>query len=147
MIAISACLIGVPCRYNGKAATSKDLMKALKEEELLAFCPEILGGLPTPRQPAEIINGTGIQVLKRERKIFDRLGNDITAAYIKGAYCSLDLLKKHGVKEAYLKDNSPSCGVTKIYDGSFTQNKINGFGVTAALLNDSGITVYHELRF
>ena len=147
MIAVCACLLGIPCRYNGKTATSKDLTRALKEEELLAFCPEVLGGLSTPRQPAEIFNGTGVQVLKGECRVYDCFGNDRTSAFITGAYKSLELLKKHGVKKAYMKDNSPSCGVTTIYDGSFTNNKIKGVGVTTALFESEGITVHHELRF
>ncbi|RQD70086.1 MAG: DUF523 domain-containing protein [Tindallia sp. MSAO_Bac2] len=145
MVAVSSCLMGIPCRYNGKHYYRKSLMKKLNNTDILAICPEQLGGLPTPRNPAEIVMGSARQVLDGKCMIIDNLGNNVTKEYISGAYRTLALLKTHGIKTAFLKDGSPSCGTTYVYDGTFNVKRVNGSGVTATLLAASGINLYNEL--
>lgn len=133
---ISACLLGDRCRYDGKSVPLPDgTLRTLKEKYILIpVCAECLGGLPTPRIPAERING---RVIRRD-------GIDVTAEYIKGACAVLCAAKEKGAACALLKERSPSCGRGKIYDGTFTGTLKEGNGVTADLLLKNGITVYGE---
>ncbi|MEM1538910.1 MAG: DUF523 domain-containing protein [Candidatus Bathyarchaeia archaeon] len=127
----SACLLGVRCRYDGRSALNKKVVGLLKVETLIPVCPEQLGGLPTPREPAEI----------REGKVITRSGIDVTENFKRGAEQTLKLAKLFNVKEAILKQGSPSCGCGRIYDGSFTGKIIKGYGVTAALLKKNGVII------
>ncbi len=133
-ILVSACLLGFPCRYDG-ASKQNEVIDKLKERfELIPVCPETLGGLPTPRPPAEIRDG---QVVNKE-------GFDVTKEYALGALKTLELAKKHNITRAILKERSPSCGKGKIYDGSFSGTLTDGNGITAELLLKNGITVLGE---
>ena len=137
-ILISACLLGLACRYDGdvsRAAFDDDTIKRLtSEHNLVPFCPEIYGGLRTPREPAEIQSG----------KVISKIGSDITESYTKGAREALKIAKLLGCKAAILKEKSPSCGSGKIYDGSFTGTLTDGDGITARLLSKNGIAIYGE---
>lgn len=131
---VSACLCGKACRYNGSAAPDH-LCMALAEKGLaLPVCPECMGGLDTPRPPLEIRGG----------KVFDKNGEDRTDACAKGALAALRLAEEHGIQTAILKERSPSCGSSLIYDGTFSGCLIPGEGLTTALLRQNGITVYSE---
>jgi|SRR3712207_2002902 len=147
MILISACLCGVNCKYNGKNNLNEKFLNLLKEGRAILVCPEQLGGLETPRKPHEIINGDGKQVLDGTGKLVSVDGDDSTDKFLKGAYETLNIAKKYNVKKAILKSKSPSCGLGKIYDGTFSGNKIQGNGVTAELLLREGIKVYTEETF
>ncbi len=137
-ILISACLLGLACRYDGdvsRAAFDDDTIKRLtSEHNLVPFCPEIYGGLRTPREPAELQSG----------KVISKIGSDVTESYTKGAREALKIAKLLGCKAAILKEKSPSCGSGKIYDGSFTGTLTDGDGITARLLSENGIAIYGE---
>ena len=143
MIAVSECLRGTPCRYDGMAKPNKGAQELVKAGAV-CICPEVLGGLDTPRSPAEIQGGDGFDVLCGKAKVVNKAGEDVTAQYVKGAEIVLELCKKYGVTEAVLKEKSPSCGCGRIYDGTFTGTLTDGDGVTAALLKENGIKVYGE---
>lgn len=143
-VMVSACLMGINCRYDGTAKTVPELVEVLHGMELVPFCPEVLGGLETPRPPAEIQDGTGAAVLAGSARIFDRAGVDKTAAFIKGARAVLDLAREVQPEFVILKANSPSCGTGRIYDGSFGGVLRDGDGVAGALLRSAGIRVYSE---
>lgn len=141
--AVSACLAGEKCRYDGKA-NPDDRAILLKEQGALLICPECLGGLSTPREPAEIIGGDGSDVLDGKARVVTCSGKDVTEAFLAGAAHALTLCREQGITQAYLKARSPSCGCGIIYDGSFSGTRIKGDGVTAALFKRSGIRVYTE---
>ena len=129
-ILISACLLGFPCRYDGGVLEKINL----DSFELFPVCPEVLGGLSTPRPPSE----------RRGRKIVNMKGEDISEAFHLGAKAALEIMKKQNIQIALLKEHSPSCGVNLIYDGSFSGNKVKGRGVFAELLLEKGYRVYSE---
>ena len=131
---VSACLCGHPCRYDGGQFDIPALQALEASGEAVAFCPECAGGLPTPRIPCEIC---GDRVISRE-------GQDCTAAYRRGAEAALAMCRRLGLTAAILKDGSPSCGVTRIYDGSHTGQCIPGQGITAARLAENGIALFSE---
>lgn len=132
---ISACLCGCPVRYDGGGYTQYPLFRRLVEQGLaLAFCPECAGGLPVPRLPAEC----------RGSRVVTRDGDDCTQAYERGARKALALCREVGIRVAILKENSPSCGTTRVYDGRFRGVRIPGEGVTARLLRRHGIRVLSE---
>lgn len=136
---ISACLCGQNCRYDGGSFDYPTLRRLVDKGLALPFCPECAGGLPTPRTPCEIVcapDGT--------RAVISRTGTDCTAEYLLGAERALALCRKHGLIGAILKDGSPSCGVSRIYDGTHTGRRITGRGITAALLAPNGIALYTE---
>ncbi len=116
----------------------------LKEGKAIPVCPEQLGGLPTPRNPAEIVGGDGDDVLDGKARVIDLEGNDVTRQFLAGAEQALQLAQKVGATVAILKENSPSCGSSHVYDGSFSGNKKPGVGVTAALFRRNGIRVESE---
>ncbi|WIF94278.1 DUF523 domain-containing protein [Caminicella sporogenes] len=147
MILVSACLLGIDCKYNGKNNYNKDLKKFLKDKKYIIVCPEQLGGLPTPRKPSEIIAGDGYDVLDGKKKVLNLKGDDVTDYFIKGAYESLKIAKLYGIKKAILKARSPSCASFKIYDGSFSGKLREGVGVTTALLKKNGIKVLNEENY
>lgn len=131
---ISACLCGRPCRYDGGSFSLPRLQRLVLDGEAIPFCPECAGGLPVPRPPCEITGGC----------VRTADGRDCTAQYRRGAALALEVCRQYGLTAAILKESSPSCGVTRIYDGSHSGRKIPGRGVTAALLADHGIRLYTE---
>ena len=134
IILVSACLLGKPCRYDGSAKTYDGLAALSKQHTLIPVCPEVLGGLPTPRPPAEI----------RDGRVINREGLDVTDAYCRGAEAALQLAKASGARVAVLKERSPSCGSRVIHNGRFDGGLVDGWGITAELLRRNGITVYGE---
>lgn len=144
---ISACLLGQKVRYDGQDCLVRELVSYLIPDQYVSLCPEISGGLPTPRPPAEIQNASGRDVLNNHATVIDREGMNVSDAFIQGAYAALALAQEHQVTHAILKANSPSCGSDLIYDGTFTGHKIQGEGVTAALFRKQGIVVLTEHEF
>ena len=137
---ISACLCGHNCRYDGGSFDYPALRRLVDEGIALPFCPECAGGLPMPRTPCEIVCAPD-----GARAVISRTGTDCTAEYRRGAEQALALCREHRLVGAILKDGSPSCGATRIYDGTHTGRCIAGQGVTAALLAENGIALYTEL--
>ena len=147
MIIVSACLLGENCKYSGGNNKSENVIKYLEDKEYILVCPEQLGGLSTPRNPSEIItygNKDGNDVLSGCTKDLSNKGIDVTKNFIQGAEETLKIAKEHNAKTAILKAGSPSCGYKKIYDGTFLGNKIQGMGVTAAILNKENIALLDE---
>ncbi|MDL2257784.1 DUF523 domain-containing protein [Eubacteriales bacterium OttesenSCG-928-K08] len=138
---ISACLAGTPCRYDGSARTEPAAVALVQSGCAITGCPELLGGLVTPRPPAEIVSGTGEDVLSGRARVLTCFGQDVSSQFISGAEQTLRLCRMFGVQRAILKALSPSCGSSEIYDGTFTGRKCQGSGVTAALLEKNGIKV------
>lgn len=133
---ISACLLGINCRYSGKPLERKlikKMLKLIKGVTLIPVCPEQLGGLSTPREPAEI------RVVRGRKKVFTKSGKDVTENFVKGAQEALKIAKIFEINEVILKSKSPSCGVGEIHDGTFTGRTIKGDGIFAALLKKHGI--------
>lgn len=143
-IAISACLAGQPCRYDGKSKGVAKFMTREVVQAVVLICPEQLGGLATPRIPAEIMGGDGNDVLQGRARVMTATGVDVTQAFIRGAYATLAKLKDQDIMLVILKKNSPSCGSCDIYDGSFTRQLHRGFGVTTALLRAHGYQIVDE---
>lgn len=146
-ILLSACLLGEKCRYNGKSSLYPSLLRKLRGRRILAVCPEQLGGLTTPRPPAEITGGDGRAVLKGAAGVKNNRGEDVTVFFRRGAEKTWEIVYGEGIKEAILKDKSPSCGKNHIYDGSFQGRLRPGLGVTAALLREKGVTIYTETEW
>lgn len=147
MILVSACLAGINCKYNGKNNLNKIIQEMVKRGEAVPFCPEQLGGAPTPRIPCEIKSGTGEDVLAGRCQVINKKGEGVTSILIKGAEESLKLAQMINPQKIILKERSPSCGKTMIYDGTFTGRKIPGMGVTAALLKKHGFNLLTEEDF
>ena len=144
---ISRCLLGHRVRYDGGASgPHAQLAQWQAEGRVIALCPEVAGGLPTPRAPAEIPGGQGGQVLDGTAPVMTVEGEDVTAAFVSGAHQALALVQQHGIGIAILKANSPSCGNVLTYDGSFSATQVEGQGVTAALLIRAGVQVFSELQ-
>ena len=131
---VSGCLLGNNTKYNGKNNYTPLVEKLKDKYILIACCPEVDGGLSIPRNPSEI---SGNLVLSNK-------GIDVTKEFNLGAKKALNLVEKYNIKKALLKDGSPSCGNTYIYDGTFSGTKVNGYGVTSKLLKENGILVYNE---
>lgn len=129
MIAVSKCLAGCACRYDGKAKSDPEVMQLVKEGRAVPVCPEQAGGLSTPRLPSEI----------REGRVYHSDGTDVTAAFEKGADICLEEVLQQGCTEAILMERSPSCGVHAIYDGSFKGKLIPGCGIFTRKLIKAGI--------
>lgn len=144
MILISACLVGVDCKYNGGNNNNNKVLEYINDKNYIIVCPEQLGGLSTPRIPSEIVNGEGMDVINKKAIVMSKEGKDVSLNFIKGAYETFKIAKLYNCKEAILKSNSPSCGNKQIYDGSFKGNIKNGMGVTAAILTKEGIKVVNE---
>lgn len=144
MKVVSACLIGCECRYDQKSCLDAQLEELLREGKAIPVCPEQLGGLPTPRPPAEIIGGDGYDVLDGKARIVDQTGADVTEEFLMGARQALKLAQTVGATSAILKENSPSCGSSFVYDGTFSGKKVTGVGLTAALFRRHGIDVRSE---
>lgn len=146
-ILVSACLLGHPVRYDGRGGGPFDQLARWQQEgRLVVLCPEVAGGLPTPRPPAEIAGGQGGDVLDGQVQVLTVAGEDVSAAFLAGAEQALQLVRKHGIGIAILKSGSPSCGNQLTYDGTFTGTKVSGEGVTTALLRREGLQVFSELE-
>lgn len=133
-ILVSACLLGINSRYCGGGCLNEDVASLAENHSLIPVCPEQLGGMPTPREPDEI----------RDGRVYEKNGKDNTEIFQKGADETLRLVMLLKADMAILKQNSPSCGSSMIYDGTFSGKKILGSGITAALLIKSGIRVISE---
>lgn len=142
-ILVSACLLGVNCRYDGGNGRQESLIGLIEKYNFIPVCPEQLGGLETPREPAEqivkVVTGDHDEI-----RVVDRSGKDVTDSFIKGAEETLKLARLYSCKRAILKERSPSCGHGCIYDGTFSGTKVPGDGVTARLLEENGILVLGE---
>jgi len=138
-ILVSSCLLGAPVRHDArdKKCDHAVLQRWIEEGRVVSVCPEMLGGLGTPRPPAEIVNDGSRRVMTRE-------GRDVTPAFEAGARAAADEASANGVRIAILKANSPSCGSSFIYDGTFSGTRVEGDGITAALLRRNGIAVFSE---
>ena len=134
MILISACLLGCPCRYDGKSKPHPLAQELCRRHEVIPVCGEIFGGLPTPRLPSE----------RREGGVFASDGGDVTDAFRRGAEEVVRLARLTGAQAAILKERSPSCGSGQIYDGTFTHTLTEGDGLTAQMLKKKGVEVYGE---
>lgn len=144
---VSACLLGQAVRYDGAAKRCDHALLArwVAEGRVLPLCPELLGGLPVPRPPAEIGNGAGgAAVLAGSAQVVDVTGQLVSGAFLAGARRTLALAQAEGVRVAVLKEGSPSCGSARIRDGSFGGLSVAGAGVTAALLRQAGLQVFSE---
>lgn len=148
-ILVSSCLLGEDVRYDGNNSSialnpkfsfsSKELfMDILCDNEIYSFCPEVAGGLGVPRIPAEIVNNDKPFIIKNEE------GTDVTINFLLGAKKALDVCLEENIKVALLKANSPSCGNINVYDGTFTNNLVEGQGLTARLLKENNITIFNE---
>jgi uncharacterized protein YbbK (DUF523 family) len=146
MILVSSCLAGLEVRYNGTHCLNKEILQMLDENKAVTVCPELLGGFLTPREPAEIIGGDGFDVLNGKARVIEKSGRDVTELYIKGAYATLSKAQDLDATAVVLKEFSPSCGSSMIYNGEFQGRKIPGIGVTTALLKRNGIQVVSEER-
>ncbi len=133
-ILVSACLLGLCCRYDGASRPNQLVLEKIKDTVLIPVCPEQLGGLATPRVPAE----------RQGEQVMTRTGIDVTEQYRLGAAQTLELARLYDCHQAILKAKSPSCGKGQIYDGTFSGTLTVGDGVTAELLRDNGIVVYTE---
>src|SRR5947208_6726650 len=137
-VIVSACLLGTPVRYDGRDKKSDHpvIQRWLEEGRIVSVCPEMLGGLPTPRPPSEIVAGT--------RRVTTPIGHDVTDAFEKGARIAADQAGAHRVRVAILKEGSPSCGSSYVYDGTFMRARVAGEGITAGLLRECGLAVFSE---
>lgn len=131
MMIVSACLAGLPCRYDGKARPCAEVMELVRAGKAIPLCPEQLGGLPTPRPPCELLDG----------RVMDAQGTDRTQEYRRGAEAVLTAARMYGATQALLQKRSPSCGSGWIYDGTFSKKLVQGDGITARLLAENGIQV------
>lgn len=138
MIGVSSCLCGINCKYNGKNNLEPIFLQLLNEGKLVPICPEQLGGLKTPRVPAEI---------KEDRKVINKDGIDVTYEYNLGAKRALEILKALDIKKVIFRRRSPSCGCGEIYDGSFQGTIIEGNGITTELLLKNGIEVITDEEY
>ncbi|MDW5299406.1 MAG: DUF523 domain-containing protein [Sedimentibacter sp.] len=134
---VSACLCGEKCRYDGKTTLSEKVKKLVDEGKALMVCPEVEGGLLIPRLPCEI----------KDNKVINAENEDKTENFMAGAQKTLYLAKKYNIKKAILKEKSPSCGSSFIYDGTFSRNVIKGQGITAKLLRENGIEVISDEEY
>ena len=135
MILVSGCLVGLNCKYSGGNNFNEEIFNLVKEGKAIPVCPEQLGGLATPRNPAEI------KVINGERRVITNKGEDATEQFEKGAKEVLKLAKELEITKAILQARSPSCGCGKIYSGNFDKTLVDGDGITAKLLKENGIEV------
>ena len=138
-ILVSSCLLGAPVRHDArdKKCDHEVLQRWIEEGRIVSVCPEMLGGLGTPRPPAEIVNDGSRQVVTRD-------GSDVTRAFENGARAAMEQGQANNVRIAILKAGSPSCGSSFIYDGTFSKTAVEGEGITSALLRRNGIVVFSE---
>lgn len=140
MFLVSACLLGVNCKYNGKNNKNDKVIEFLKDKKFIMVCPEELGGLSTPRIPCEIVS----EKINNNIEIINKEGKNLTENFLKGANEVLQIAKNNNIKKAILKSKSPSCGKGLIYDGSFTSRLIKGDGITTRLLKKNKINIFTE---
>ncbi len=147
-ILISACLLGKPVRYDGTdLLIDHSLLQQWKKDgRLISICPEVAGGLPTPRAPADIIGKNGTSVLSGDGQVINNKKEDVTKAFVLGANEALQRAKENNCTVAILTERSPSCESSLIYDGSFSGIWKSGMGVTAALLEQNGIRVFNQYQ-
>jgi uncharacterized protein YbbK (DUF523 family) len=141
---VSACLLGMPVAYDGQGRAAESLLALATRVWVVPVCPEVAGGLPVPRPPAEIVGGDGGDVLEGRARVVTVTGEDVTEAYLRGAETALATARRHSISTAILRQRSPSCGSACIYDGSHSGKLRAGQGVTAALLRRHGVTVWSE---
>lgn len=141
MIGISACLAGIPCRYDGRSKGNEECWKLLLAGKAVLLCPEVFGGLDTPRSPSELPPGGASSVLSGKARIINSDGRDVTKEYLNGAEMALEICKENGITEVWLKTKSPACGYGFIYDGTYTRTLTRGNGILAELLIGNGIRV------
>ena len=144
MLLVSACLAGLNVRYDASHKLDETIRQLVAEGKAATVCPEMLGGLTTPREPAEIIGGTGDDVLDGSARVVTVSGVDVTSSFIDGAYRTLEKAQAMKATTVVLKEHSPSCGSAWIHDGHFNGKSLAGSGVTAALLQRHGIQVISE---
>lgn len=144
---VSSCLIGLCATWRAKDNAHSKLMELLQAGKAIPVCPEQMGGLPTPRAMAEIVGGTGEDVLDGKARVMTREGDDVTSEYIRGAEEVLKIARMVKPDEIIMKENSPSCGVRWVYDGTFKGNLTEGSGVATALLRRHGFTVVSDQEF
>lgn len=147
---VSACLLGINCKWNGKSKPNKKIIELSKKEILVPVCPEQLGGLPTPRKPVGIYGGLGEDVLDGCASVkVARDGKDLTSFFVRGAEETLKIARLLEVKEVIFNQGSPSCGCGKIWqlDESLKNHKVEGNGVATALLKKNGICVKTQKDF
>lgn len=148
IIFVSACLLGIACRYDGGSKPMPQLAKLLNDKLLIIpFCPEVQAGLSIPRYPAEITVGDGNAVLEGKAKVLNKGGEDVSEKFIRGAEMVFEMAITLDPQLIVLKSYSPSCGVGRIYDGSFTGKLKPGDGVAAARLKQGGFKLYTEIEF
>ena len=147
MILVSACLAGILCKYNGTYNDVPEIMELVRKGLAIPVCPEIMGGGRVPREPNEIVGGQGQDVLNGNARVMTASGVDCTEMFVWGAEKVLEVAKGNRIQVAILKERSPSCGSQVIYDGTFCGRKIDGSGVTAAILQKYGIQVFSEENF
>ncbi|MDR6225081.1 DUF523 domain-containing protein [Desmospora profundinema] len=141
---VSGCFAGIACRYDRKHNRVEEIQRLVREGKAVPVCPEQMGGLSTPRNPAEIVGGDGDDVLDGNARVIDKQGSDVTESFVAGAREALAMAQAVDADEAILKERSPSCGSCMIYDGTFSGTKKAGVGVTTALLRRHGIRVVSE---
>lgn len=136
VILVSACLIGENCRYDGKNSLCNEIKELAKYYDLIPICPEVSGGLKTPRHPSEIVDG----------RVVTQKGRDVTSNYQDGAYWASTIVRLKHIKFAILKERSPSCGVHQIHNGKFDGGLIPGKGITTKKLEQMGVKVINEIE-
>ena len=136
-VIVSACLIGENCKYNGGNNKREKIIEYLKDKEVILVCPEVMGGMSTPRLKSEILNG----------RVVSEKGDDVTDYFTRGAIRALNKAIESGAKVAILKEKSPSCGSKYIYNGEFNGTLIKGSGVFASLIRQKGIKILTEEDF
>ncbi|HDV8224136.1 DUF523 domain-containing protein [Enterobacter hormaechei] len=148
-ILVSACLMGLKVRYNGKekAQMTHQLARWQQEQRLVIHCPELAAELPVPRPPAEIMSAEGKDVMRGQARIIENTGTDVTGHYQLAAWLALRAAQEAGCTAALLTDGSPTCGTQFIYNGSFSNQRKSGMGVAASLLSEHGIAVFSETQF
>jgi len=148
MFIISACLVGEICRYSGNGFDNYPELRQLVENgQAIPVCPEVLGGAPVPREPCEIKGGDGFDVLDGRARVFTNYGEDKTDVFLTGARDVLATARRYGARTAILKERSPSCGSSIIYDGSFSGKRVPCCGCTAAILFRAGLDIYSEENY
>ena len=131
---VSACLAGCKCRYDGKDNLCPKVKQLVEEGRAITVCPEVMGGMTTPRIPSE----------RKDDKVINSIGEDNTAYFVKGVEKSIEIVKEHNIKKAILKAKSPSCGNKYIYDGTFSKTLVEGKGMLAEKLTELGLEIYDE---
>ncbi|MCP4538055.1 MAG: DUF523 domain-containing protein [Chloroflexi bacterium] len=141
---VSACLLGCPTVYDGGTRPEDKLVAWAAQGRVVPICPEMAGGMPTPRPPAEIVGGDGNDVLDGQARVVTVTGEDVTRSFLRGAKHTLAVVQRYAITTAILRQCSPSCGSVKIHDGTHSGQLRDGLGVTTALLRRHGVSVWSE---